>query len=30
MIDSITIKDAQVTYDTTKVHFNIYFKNSNH
>jgi hypothetical protein len=30
MIDSITIKDTQVTYDTTKVHFNIYFKNSNH
>ena len=30
MIDSITIKDAQVTYDTTKVHFNIYFKNSNY
>lgn len=30
MIDSITIKDAQVTYDTTKVHFNIYFKNNNY
>ena len=30
MIDSITIKDAQDTYDTTKVHFNIYFKNSNY
>lgn len=28
MIDSILIKNAEVTYDTTKVHFNIYFKNS--